>query len=184
MKPNDVATNGALLGFMFLVGVIVGAGVIWVAVVRPSQELHDQRAERLREWERLIQLERETVATIKTINVEQLKEWIATSKEHGARFAELQRILHARELRMIGGEWTYIALAVVAFLGAAGFGAFVTRGANANSASSWENAISMMPAIQEELYLSLDKQDKISVAPKTEKRISESDSTSPDRPIG
>ena len=188
MKPKEVAKNVAQSFWnpplMFLVGGIAGVVLILVSVVRPMQESLNQRAESLREWERLIQIERETVATIKNINVEQLKEWISTSEESSARFAELQRRLHERELRMTGGGWTYLALTVVALLGAAGFGAFVARDANANSARSWESAISYLPAIEEELYLSLNKQDKLTVAPEADKQIGESRSISPDPPIG
>jgi hypothetical protein len=83
----------------------------------------DAQEESLREWERINRKERDAIATIKSISVEELRKWVATLDEQNTRYAELQRLEHEQELRMTGPGISYILLA--AFIVLVFFGSLV-----------------------------------------------------------
>src|SRR4051812_1168432 len=103
-----------------LIGVAASFIFCWFSMVVPQQRTLEARERSLQQWEQLNRVERETIAAQKAISVEELRKWVATADEQGARFAELQRILHRQEVELSGPAPTYVVIAGVVVLGVVG----------------------------------------------------------------
>ncbi len=134
---------GGLIGL--LIGFAAALIFCWFTWVRPLQANLDAREESLREWERINRMEREAVATIKTIWIEELRNWVATVDEQNSRFAELQRIAHEREMQLAGPAHTYILIAAAVVLGIVGSVVFWLRDGNASAATTLDNIAGLAP---------------------------------------
>jgi len=144
-KPLAVFTNPAFTGML---GLVVGFAFCWVAMAQPYKERLAAQEESLRQWERINRMERQAVATMKSISIEELRKWVATLDEQNTRYAELQRLLHEQEVKLTDPAFTYIAIAAVALVVVFVFTIFVMRDANADAARTLDNAVAVLPALR------------------------------------
>ena len=115
------------------------------AWVRPLPEDLVAREKSLQEWERINRQEREAIATIKTISIEELRKWVATTDEQNQRFAELQSKIHQHEIDLAGPAISYILVAALAVLAVIGLVVFWLRDANSAAATTLENVAALAP---------------------------------------
>lgn len=128
-----------------LIGFAAALIFCWFTWVRPLQANLDAREKSLQEWERINRLEREAVATIKTISIEEWRKWVSTVDEQNSRFAELQRISHEQEVRLAGPAHTYILIAAAVVLGVVVSVVFWLRDGNASAATTLDNIAGLAP---------------------------------------
>lgn len=140
--------NPFVTGF---VGLALGLILCWWFMVRPLEARLDAREKALQEWERINRMERESIANIKTINIEELRKWVSTLDEQNTRYAELQTILHKQEIELTGPATTHLFIALIAVLGAVGFAAWMVRDSNADAARTLNNAVAVLPSLREAL---------------------------------
>jgi cold shock CspA family protein len=134
-----------------LVGLALGAILCWWFMVRPLETRLDAREKTLQEWERINRMERESIANIKTINIEELRKWVSTLDEQNTRYAELQTILHKQEIELTSPATTHLFIALIAVLGTVGFAAWMVRDSNADAARTLNNAVAVLPSLSEAL---------------------------------
>ena len=134
-----------------LAGLALGSILCWWFMVRPLEARLDAREKSLQEWERINRMERESIANIKTINIEELRKWVSTLDEQNTRYAELQTILHKQEIELTGPATTHLFIALIAVLGTVGFAAWMVRDSNADAARTLNNAVAVLPSLQEAL---------------------------------
>lgn len=135
--------------FTVMLGFCIGFGFCWFQITGPLQRRMDAQEESLREWERINRKERDAIATIKSISVEELRKWVATLDEQNTRYAQLQRLVHEQEMRLTGPGYTYIILAAAVVIVFFGCLVFITRETNAEAARTLDAAISVLPALRQ-----------------------------------
>mgnify|MGYP001422333632 CR=1 FL=1 len=142
----------------FMLGLLGGAVLVYLFFVAPQQEHLEMRAESLREWERLIQIERENVADIKKLDTGALKSWIAEREQANIEFEKIRRYLHEQEIRLNSSPTEYLALAVLMLFGLLVYLYFVSKQGNTEDAGCWKHVTTMMPIVAEELTLRIERQ--------------------------
>jgi len=140
--------NPFVAGF---VGLALGLILCWWFMVRPLEARLAAREKSLQEWERINRMERESIANIKTINIEEFRKWVSTLDEQNTRYAELQTILHKQEIELTGPATTHLFIALIAVLGTVGFAAWMVRDSNADAARTLNNAVAVLPSLREAL---------------------------------
>ena len=140
--------NPFVAGFL---GLAFGVILCWWFMVRPLEARLDARERSLQEWERINRMEREAIADIKTINIEELRKWVSTLDEQNTRYAELQTILHKQEIELTGPATTHLFIALIAVMGTVGFAAWMVRDSNADAARTLNNAVAVLPSLREAL---------------------------------
>jgi hypothetical protein len=152
--------NSLVAGFVGLaLGVIVGSLSMWWFEVRPLNVRLDARERSLQEWERINRMERESIANIKSINVEELRKWLATLDEQNTRYAELQTVLHKQEIELMGPATTHLFIVLIAVMGTVAFVAWMVRDSNADAARTLNNAVAVLPSLREALRARLGHAD-------------------------
>jgi cold shock CspA family protein len=142
-----------------LIGLAIGFFFCWHLMVRPLQANLEAREKSLQEWERINRMERETIATIKAMNIDELRKWNATLDEQNTRFAHLQRVLHQQELAMTTGpSLSYIIIALIAVLGVVGFVAWMVRDGNADAARTLNDAVAVLPHLRNAMYATIARE--------------------------
>jgi hypothetical protein len=134
-----------------LVGLALGAILCWWFMVRPLESRLDAREKSLQEWERINRMERESIANIKTISVEELRKWVSTLDEQNTRYAELQAILHKQEIELTSPATAHLFIALLAGLATVGFASWMVRDSNADAARTLNNAVAVLPSLREAL---------------------------------
>ncbi len=140
--------NHAVVG---LIGLLTGFFFCWWYLVRPLEARLDAREKAIQEWERINRMEREAIANIKTINIEELRKWVATLDEQNTRYTKLQSLLHKQELALTGPATTHLYISLVAVIGTMGFVAWMMRDSNADAARTLNNAVAVLPSLREAL---------------------------------
>jgi CspA family cold shock protein len=143
--------SGAALNHPLATGVLglcVGFSFCYVSMVRPLFVRLDQREESLQEWERINRMERETLATMKSVGAEEMRKWVATLDEQNSRFAVLQAQLHRQELQLTGPATSYLVFALLAVIVVIGFTAWMIRDGNADAARTLHSAVAVLPALR------------------------------------
>ena len=161
-KPRSFSMNVAVGA----TGLIVGFALCWFVVLGDLKDNLSSREKSLQEWERVNRLEREAIADIKTMGVEELKQWVLSVDQHAKQFAELQQQIHRRDQQLtnqpvwllsVGGICTIVIVALLYLL-------IVER--NADASRTMENAVSILPVLLEDL--DSGQPDKIAVdSPRT-----------------
>jgi len=147
-SASAIASNPFVAG---LIGMAAGFFVCWIFMVRPLMVHLDAREKALHEWERINREEREAIATIKSIGVEELRKWVSTLDEQNTRYAELQTFLHKQELELVGPATTHLVIALTAVLSVFLFVGWMMRDSNADAARTLHNAIAVLPALRESI---------------------------------
>ena len=91
---NPLAWVGAVAG------VFIGWGICWLVFVLPFQKNLASREAQLDHWSQLNQQLQEQTADNRNMSQSELKQFIASNQEATAEFAEIQRRLQQRELRL------------------------------------------------------------------------------------
>jgi hypothetical protein len=132
-----------------LVGLLIGfaAALVfcWFTWVWPLQANLNAREKSLQDWQRINQMEREAIGTLKTISIGELTKWVAIVDQQNTRFAELMRITHEQEMQLAGPAHTYIFIAAAVVLGVVGLVVFWLRDANASAATTLDNIAALAP---------------------------------------
>jgi cold shock CspA family protein len=149
---------GLLVGFS---GAVIYSEFTWAARLR-SQLAEQQRSSL--EWERMNRQERQAIADMKTISVEEMRSWVATLDEQNKTFANLQSKYHEQEIELAGPASTYILIAAVITLSGVAIIVFWLRDANAAAATTLENAVALAP---DEMLRSLAFSSHFNRQPKT-----------------
>lgn len=142
---KDVATSPLTWG---VAGLGIGFLMCWLTLVMPMQKHLNAREDALKKWEDINRQERESISTLKTINEDRLRQWMATLDEQNIRYSQLQRDLHAKEMQFAGPAYGYMLIALLAVLGVAGFIFWMVRDGNADAARTLENAASILPSLR------------------------------------
>ncbi len=91
---NPLAWVGAVAG------ALVGWGICWIVFVLPFQKNLAEREAQLDHWSQLNQQLRQQTMDNRNMSQSELKQFIASNQEATAAFAEIQRRLQQREIRM------------------------------------------------------------------------------------
>ena len=91
---NPLAWVGAVAG------ALIGWGVCWLVFVLPFQKNLADREVQLDHWSQLNQQLQQQTMDNRNMSQSELKEFIASNQEASAAFAEIQRRLQQREIRM------------------------------------------------------------------------------------
>lgn len=134
-----------------LMGLLLGFFFCWWFLVRPLEARLDAREKAIQEWERINRMEREAIGHIKTINIEELRKWVATLDEQNTRYAELQTLLHRQEIALTGPATTHLLIALITVMGTVGFVAWMMKDSNADAARTLSNAVAVLPSLREAL---------------------------------
>ena len=144
----------------FQLGLLIGASLVWAYFVYPMSGWIDKREDALAQWEQINRQEREAIANIKTMSVEELKNWVGTVQEQNVRFAELQKLLHDRERSINSPPVGIFLIAFFTVLIAGALMAYAVRDENYKDSITLRNAIAVLPALKEEL---LEKKETIAI---------------------
>ena len=136
-------------GFWAIGGLVLGFFLCWWNMVLPLEVRLDAREKSLQEWERINRMEREAIANIKTINIEQLRKWVSTLSEQNARYTELLTLLHKQELALNGLATTHLWIALIAVVGTAAYVSWIVKDSNADAARTLYNAVAILPSLKE-----------------------------------
>ena len=145
-KKGTGAINPVTTG---LAGLAIGFFACWYMLVMPMTGWIDSREQAVQEWERINRQEREAIQNIKTMNIEQLKSWVATVGEQNTRFAELQSLLHKQERQIYQTPSLVYVIAFILSALAFGFVYWMIRDTNLKSEITLQNAISVLPALED-----------------------------------
>jgi cold shock CspA family protein len=145
-----------------LIGVAAGFLVCWIFMVRPLMVHLDAREQALHEWERINRQEREAIATVKSIGVEELRKWVSTLDEQNTRYAEIQTLLHKQELELVGPPTTHLVIALAGVISVFVFVGWMMRDSNADAARTLHNAVAVLPALRESIEHQLAFQSIVS----------------------
>lgn len=132
-----------------LLGLVVGFIACFLILVAPLQSQLESREKSLREWERLNRVEREAIADIKALSVEEIKQWVIRVDEHAKQYAELQLLIHRRDQQLTNQPFWYVLIAVVLVLIVFGGLFFNSRDLNADAARTMETAVRILPVLLE-----------------------------------
>ena len=131
--------GGAILGFA---AALIFCYFTWVR----DLQVHLAAKERaLSEWEELNRQERATIASMKSMSVDEMKRWMAANNEQTTFFMDMQRRLHQVETALTGPGTTYIAMGVLGLLGVVGLVVFWLRSADRDAATTLENVATLAP---------------------------------------
>jgi len=142
------------IGNLFAAGVVgfaVGLLVCWFFMVRPMFATLDAREESLREWERINRQERQAIADLKTISIEELRHWVSTLDNQHTQYTKLVSRLHEQQLQLVGPSTTHLWIAMIAVFGVGGLGLWAIRDSNAAAAQTLHNAVAVLPSLEEAL---------------------------------
>lgn len=167
-----------------LLGLAAGFLLCWCFIVNPLATRLDAREKSLQEWERINRMEREAIANIKTINIEELRKWVATLDEQNTRYTELQALLHKQELALTGPATTHLYIALIAVLGTVGFVSWIMRDVNADAARTLHNAVAVLPSLREAIQVRDENPAAIEVDRSSLIEISHNPRLSPPHPVG
>lgn len=116
-----------------------------IYVIPPLQSTIAAREKSMQEWERINRQERDTIATLKTISVGELKKWVASVDEQNKQFADIQRLLHKQEMALPASATNYILIVSMVMLLVIALFVYLQRDANLAAAITLENAVSLAP---------------------------------------
>ena len=91
---NPLAWVGAVAG------ALIGWGICWIVFVLPFQKNLAEREAQLDHWSQLNQQLQQQTMDNRNMSQSELKQFIASNQEATAAFAEIQRRLQQREIRM------------------------------------------------------------------------------------
>jgi hypothetical protein len=91
---NPLAWVGAVAG------ALIGWGICWIVFVLPFQKNLAERESQLDHWSQLNQQLQQQTMDNRNMSQSELKQFIASNQEATAAFAEIQRRLQQREIRM------------------------------------------------------------------------------------
>src|ERR1700692_5142710 len=88
--------------FLFggVAGAVVGWSLCWIFFLLPYQRNLGEREAQLEHWSQLNQQLQEQTMDNRSISQTELKQYIAANQESAAEFAEVQRRLQEREIRL------------------------------------------------------------------------------------
>ncbi len=126
-------------------GALIGWGICWVVFVLPFQKNLAEREAQLDHWSQLNQQLQQQTMDNRNMSQAELKQFIASNQEATAAFAEIQRRLQQRELRMSETPiyYVFIPIAVVA-LGFAGV-VILFKAMNQRALLTIEDVIQLAP---------------------------------------
>jgi hypothetical protein len=104
---NPLAWVGAVAG------VFIGWGICWLVFVLPFQKNLASREAQLDHWSQLNQQLQEQTADNRNMSQSELKQFIASNQEATAEFAEIQRRLQQRELRLSETPIAFVLVPIV-----------------------------------------------------------------------
>lgn len=128
-------------------GLVGGYTTCWATRVRGLEASLNAREKTLQQWDDLIRQEREAVADIRNLSVEEMRNWVAEMDEQHQDFAELQRLYHKRELAAANPGSTYVVIELVAVVSVVFVIAWLIRDGNANAARTFHNAVAVLPSL-------------------------------------
>ncbi len=136
---NPLAWVGAVAG------ALVGWGVCWLVFVIPFQKNLASREAQLDHWSQLNQQLQEQTADNRNMSQSELKQFIASNQEASAAFAEIQRRLQQRELRLSETPISFILIPIAVL--ALGFGGVVLvfRAINQKAKETVELVLQLAP---------------------------------------
>jgi hypothetical protein len=113
---NPLAWIGAVAG------VFIGWGICWVVFVLPFQKNLGEREAQLDHWSQLNQQLQQQTMDNRGMSQVELKQFIASNQEATAAFAEIQRRLQEREIRLSETPIYFVVIPIIivaiAFAGA------------------------------------------------------------------
>jgi hypothetical protein len=138
-----MAGLGAFFGL--LLGAVLAAAWYETVRIRPLEAHLAERDRLLREREQLVREEWERVRTLKAVSQEELRKGVLKAAAQQDRYVELMNLLHQQELELQSPGYTYVALALIAVLGAMALMTWWLRGSNAATATAVELAVGQLP---------------------------------------
>jgi len=94
-------------------GVFIGWGICWLVFVLPFQKNLASREAQLDHWSQLNQQLQEQTADNRNMSQSELRQFIASNQEATAEFAEIQRRLQQRELRLSETPIAFVLVPIV-----------------------------------------------------------------------
>jgi hypothetical protein len=126
-------------------GSLIGWGICWVVFVLPFQKNLSDREAQLDHWSQLNQQLQQQTLDNRGMSQVELKQYIASNQEAAASFAEIQRRLQQREIRLsetpIWQVLIPIAVLTIAFSGVV----LVLKAMNQRALSTIENVLHLAP---------------------------------------
>lgn len=137
---NPLAWVGAVAG------ALIGWGICWLVFVLPFQKNLAEREAQLDHWSQLNQQLQAQTMDNRNMSQSELKQFIASNQEATAAFAEIQRRLQQRELRMSETpiDYVLIPLSIVALVFAGVVLLF--KALNDRASTTLEDVVQLAPA--------------------------------------
>ena len=103
---NPLAWVGAVAG------ALIGWGICWIVFVLPFQKNLAEREAQLDHWSQLNQQLQQQTMDNRNMSQSELKQFIASNQEATAAFAEIQRRLQQREIRMTETPISFVLIPI------------------------------------------------------------------------
>jgi hypothetical protein len=128
-----------------LVGAAAGVLFCWFGVAAPTATNLRALEAALAEARRLDQAERREAAALRRLSTDGVVKWAAAVDAQAARFAELERLAHAQELRLAAPPQAALVAAAVAVLGVVALVVAWLRSADASAAATLDALAGLAP---------------------------------------
>jgi hypothetical protein len=126
-------------------GVFIGWGICWLVFVLPFQKNLASREAQLDHWSQLNQQLQEQTADNRNMSQSELKQFIASNQEATAEFAEIQRRLQQRELRLSETPIAFVLVPIVVLALTFGGVVLVFRAINQKAEETVELVMQLAP---------------------------------------
>ena len=136
---NPLAWVGAVAG------VFVGWGICWLVFVLPFQKNLASREAQLDHWSQLNQQLQEQTADNRNMSQAELKHFIASNQEATASFAEIQRRLQQRELRLSETPIAFVLVPIAVLALTFGGVVLLFRAMNQRALMTVEHVLQLAP---------------------------------------
>ena len=136
---NPLAWIGAVAG------VFIGWGICWLVFVLPFQKNLASREAQLDHWSQLNQQLQEQTADNRNMSQSELKQFIASNQEATASFAEIQRRLQQRELRLSETPIAFVLVPVAVLALTFGGVVLLFRALNQRALMTVEHVMQLAP---------------------------------------
>jgi len=146
---TQAGTGGNILPLLIsivvalVIGVCIGYALCYFGRVRKLEAHLDARERALRDWERLTRIEREQVADVKSMSIQETMKYLAKLDEASTRFARLEQEIFDLEREMLSPGTTFIVIAAIAVLGSLALMVLLMRDANQKAAHTIENLMNV-----------------------------------------
>jgi radical SAM superfamily enzyme len=136
---NPLAWIGAVAG------VFIGWGICWLVFVLPFQKNLASREAQLDHWSQLNQQLQEQTADNRNMSQSELKQFIASNQEATASFAEIQRRLQQRELRLSETPIAFVLVPIAVLALTFGGVVLLLRALNQRALMTVEHVMQLAP---------------------------------------